>query len=81
MNVFGIDCRQQYFFGFQILFLHFGIYSLSDSSAFILQGLSNPIFKKSPTFLSKTLDKPIKKCGASRLLITKNRPLAAVQNF
>jgi hypothetical protein len=55
--------------------------SLSDSSAFILQGLSNPIFKKSPTFLSKTLDKPIKKCGASRLLINKNRPLAAVQNF
>jgi hypothetical protein len=56
-------------------------YSLSDSSAFILQRLSNPIFKKSPTFLSKTLDKPIKKCGASRLLINKNRPLAAVQNF
>jgi len=34
-------------------------------------GLSEPIFQKSPTFFPKTLDKPVKKCGASRPLINK----------
>ncbi|RKI38654.1 hypothetical protein D7V86_04145 [bacterium D16-51] len=45
--------------------------SLSDSPALIFCGFQILFNKNSPTFLPKTLDKPAKKCGASRLLIKK----------
>ena len=45
--------------------------SLSDSPALISCGFQIHIFKNSPTFFSKTLDKPLQKCGDSRLLVKK----------
>ena len=49
--------------------------NLSESLSQQFQGFQIPFFIKSPTFLSKTLDNRIIKCGASRLLINKNRRL------
>ncbi len=46
-------------------------YSLSDSPALIFCGFQIQFYKNPPLFLPKTLDKPVKKCGASRLLIKK----------
>lgn len=46
-------------------------YSLSDSPALISCGFQIHIFKNSPTFFSKTLDKPLQKYGALRLLVKK----------
>ena len=53
-----------------VVFL-FPIDSLSDSPTLIFCGFQTQFYKNSPTFLPKTLDKPVKKCGASRLLIKK----------
>ena len=41
-------------------------YNFSESSARILQRFQTHFFKNHPLFSPKTLDKPSKKCGASR---------------
>ena len=40
--------------------------NFSESLALISWGFQNLFFKNHPLFFSKTLDKPVKKCGASR---------------
>ncbi len=46
-------------------------YSLSDSPALIYCDFQILFYKNPPLFCQKALDKPSKKCGASRLLIKK----------
>ena len=52
--------------------------TLSDSPVLILSDFQFRFLKNPPIFFKKTLDKSIKKCGASRLLVIKIYSRAAI---
>lgn len=56
----------------------FVINTLSDSPVLILSDFQFRFLKNPPIFFKKTLDKSIKKCGASRLLVIKIYSRAAI---